>query len=637
MTPYLVAVGMTAAMFGVRIGFASAFGDARPLLPFIIAVMVSGYVGGLGPGLLATMLGAVAGNLVAVQPHFALSISPLLILFSGAYVIVGAIMSLLCERMHEARRKLELAVQERQQAEEALRATETRFKSTLKHSPVILATQDADLRFTWIFNLPEVPPALRRPDRPQQLAEADLLGKTDEAMLPPDEAAGMIHLKRQALAEGVRKSAEFTFGTGDYFRAYDVVVEPVQDEAGTIVGLNEVAIEVTERHKTQEALRQSEARLGRIFEANLIGFVYGNRDGMFLGANDKFLEIIGYTREELETGVFNAFSITAPEHLEVSRSTQRDVEAAGGASYYEKVYLRKDGTRVPVLIGKTMLEPGSDVVVAFVMDLTQLKRTELELSSANTRLTLALARERNIAVALQRSLTQMPEGDLLPGFQVHADYEPAWEEADVGGDFVDAFLLDERHMAVVVGDVSGKGLSAAARTAEIKYTLRRMLYERRSPAAALAGLNEYLCDPQRRSAQPGEEFVCAIVGVVERETGKISISVGGSEPPLFVRVDGAAEEASVRGTPLGVFPEMVYQEEEALLGHGDLLVLTTDGITEARRGTEFFGYDGLSAAAAQYRHTPDLAELTAKLVGEARAFAGDALHDDACLLLVRRV
>jgi sigma-B regulation protein RsbU (phosphoserine phosphatase) len=313
------------------------------------------------------------------------------------------------------------------------------------------------------------------------------------------------------------------------------------------------------------------------------------------------------------------------------------VRATGVAPLYEKEYNRKGGGRVPVFIGMTMLEQEGDIAVAFVMDLTQLKQTEAQLSAANARLTAALTRERNIAVALQRSLTQMPAQDAFAGLQVHAVYEPAWEEADVGGDFMDAFLLDENRLAVVVGDVSGKGLGAAASTAEIKYTLRGMLYERGSPAAALTGLNEYLCDARRRGADNGDEFVCVSVAVVECATGKVVLSVSGTEPPLFIRLNGSAEETNVRGTPLGVFGEMVYREEETALDHGDMLLLTTDGITEARRGNEFFGYEGLSRAAARRRHTENLTELADGLLLEARDFAGGALHDDTCLLLVRRV
>lgn len=412
---------------------------------------------------------------------------------------------------------------------------------------------------------------------------------------------------------------------------------PIKDAAGNLTHAVAVAADITERTEMEQALRRSEARLRRIFDANLVGLLYAHMDGRFLSANDKFLDLVGYSRDELEAGELHARRLTPPDHLEVSWRAQRQLRERGAAPLYEKEYVRKDGSRVPVLIGTTMLEDAGDMVVAFVLDLSQQKQTEAKLSAANASLATALKRERNIAVALQQSLTQMPPEDSFAGYQFHAVYEPAWEEADVGGDFVDAFLLDDDRLAVVVGDVSGKGLRAAARTAEIKYSLRGMLHERRSPAAALNGLNEYFCDSRRRGTESVDEFICLSLAIIDRNTGGVVLSTAGSEPPLYVRASGDTEESTVRGTPLGVFAEMQYREEERMLGTGDLLVLTTDGITEARRGGEFFGYEGLTRSVTNRRLVPELTQLADELVAEAKEFAGGALHDDTCLLLVRRL
>jgi PAS domain S-box-containing protein len=441
---------------------------------------------------------------------------------------------------------------------------------------------------------------------------------------PQDEATAREQLGRTGFWHGenihLKRSGEAI--------QVESTVSVLKDRAGDAVGLLAIIRDITQRKEAEAALRKSEARLRSLFEANLVGLLYAHIDGRFVNANDKFLELVGYSREELEAGLLDALKLTPPEHQEIAWAAQRTLLERGTSPLYEKEYLRKDGSRVQVLIGTAMLED-DNLVVAFVLDLTQLKQTEAKLSAA-------LSRERNIAVALQHALTQMPAQDAFPGFQVHAVYEPASTEADVGGDFMDAFMLDDAHVAVVVGDISGKGLQAAARTAEIKYTLRGMLYERRAPAAALTGLNEYLCDAQHRLAESAEEFVCASVAVVECLTGKVRVSVAGAEPPLFVRQDGSTKESQVRGTPLGVFREMEYQEEVTILEPDELLLLTTDGITEARRGAEFFGYAGFKQAAISGRNRQQISALAERLVGEARTFAGGALHDDACLLLIRR-
>jgi sigma-B regulation protein RsbU (phosphoserine phosphatase) len=381
------------------------------------------------------------------------------------------------------------------------------------------------------------------------------------------------------------------------------------------------------------------------------GFLSFTDDGQIVQANATLLEMLGRPSEEV---VGHHLETLLPVGGRILYQTHFFplLRMNGRVDEFYLALRPASGPDIPVLVNAARHEREGSVRYDCVLmamqrrnqyedELLHAKRTAenatRERNTANDRLIVALARERKIALALQRALTQMPAQDAFAGLNVHAVYEPAWAEADIGGDFMDAFLLDSERMAVVVGDVSGKGLGAAARTAETKYTLRGMLYERRSPAAALSDLNKYLCDAQQRGAGGGEEFVCASVAVVECATGKAVVSVAGAEPPLYVRTAGGTQEAQVRGTPLGVFGEMEYRNEETYLNAGDLLLLTTDGITEARKGSEFFGYDGLTSAVARLRHTPSLSELADWLVDEARIFAGGALHDDACLLLVRRV
>ena len=388
-----------------------------------------------------------------------------------------------------------------------------------------------------------------------------------------------------------------------------------------------------------------------LLETAPCGFLSFNDDGRITLANTTLRELLAYpddalVGERIETILPVAGRILYQTHFFPLLKLQGKVEE------FFLTLRASTGEDVPVLVNAARRPDGVTVQNDCILmamrrrsqyedEILRAKRAAEEAirarDRANADLRAALARERNIAVALQRSLTQIPAQDAFAGLLIHAIYEPAREEADVGGDFLDAFVVDGEYLAVMVGDVSGKGLSAAARTAEVKYTLRGMLYERGSPAAALADLNKYLCDAQHRFSDSGEEFVCASLALVEQRTGRMTLSVAGSEPPLVVRQNGATEEATVRGTPLGVFSGMEYQEQQMLLTPRDLLLLTTDGITEARHGGEFFGYEGLTGAATRLRETPELTDLAAGVVNEARAFAGGSLHDDACLMLVRRV
>lgn len=519
-------------------------------------------------------------------------------------------------------------VARRQQLEVSLRQSEARLQSLADAMPLLAWIAHADGYIHW-YN--------QRWYEYTGATPAEMEGWGWQSVHDPEVLPNV--MARWVECINTAQPFEMVFplrGKDGTFRSFLTRVHPFKNEQGEVIRWFGTNTDIEAQKRVEDALRKSESRLRRIFDARLVGLLYTDMSGGIVEANDKYLEMVGYTREELKAGALNAVELTPREHQEITRAGLRQVREQGLAPLYEKEYLRKDGTRIPVLIGLTLLEEDQNIAVAFVLDLTPQKQTEAELSAANARLTQALARERNIAVALQRSLTQMPAQDVFAGLQVHALYEPAWEEADVGGDFTDAFPLDEQRMVVVVGDVSGKGLGAAAQTAEIKYTLRGMLYERHSPAAALTGLNEYLSDARRRGVDSGEEFVCISIAVVEGATGRVTLSVAGSEPPLYVRLDGSTEEVEIRGTPLGIFADLEYREEEKFLNHGDLLVLTTDGITEARRAREFFGYEGLVQAATRHRHTAALSELAINLLKEAREFAGGALHDDTCLLLVRR-
>lgn len=243
------------------------------------------------------------------------------------------------------------------------------------------------------------------------------------------------------------------------------------------------------------------------------------------------------------------------------------------------------------------------------------------------------AREKRIAETLQRAMLRPPEEGEFPGLEVAPIYEAAWDEANVGGDFFDLFALPGGRVALVVGDVSGKGLDAAARTAEVRYALRVYLREHSSPEAALARLNAYLCagaDPE------GVAFVALTLAVVDPIGGAVTLAMAGAEPPLVARGDGRVEVLETGGLLLGIDPEGSYRVTRLRLAPGDLLLLMTDGIIEARRsGGAFFGSEGIEGAVGRADVRSSLPAIGRAVVEGARAFAGGTLHDDACLLLAR--
>ena len=241
--------------------------------------------------------------------------------------------------------------------------------------------------------------------------------------------------------------------------------------------------------------------------------------------------------------------------------------------------------------------------------------------------------EKNIAETLQRSMLSPPIENPFPDLTVKTFYEAAWSEAEVGGDFFDVFSLGKEKVALVVGDVAGKGLRAATRTAEAKYALRVYLRETGSPAEAVSRLNTFLYES---FARDNDETFIALTVVVLNETGTMQVTLAGSEPPLLCRADGTTIPITLVGLPVGISAVADYAEETFQLDKKDLLVIMTDGITEARQGREFFGSEGVIQVLQNVNSLLPIEAIGKKIVDEARSFASGTLRDDVCLLLARR-
>jgi PAS domain S-box-containing protein len=129
-------------------------------------------------------------------------------------------------------------------------------------------------------------------------------------------------------------------------------------------------------------LRTSEQRFRRLFEANIIGIAFSDFSGQEIEANDAFLELIGYTREDLQAGRIRWNMMTPPEYRHLDAHAEAELKARGVCAPFEKEYLRKDGHRVPVLIGVARLQNTSEQCVGFALDLSERRRLEAQLRAS---------------------------------------------------------------------------------------------------------------------------------------------------------------------------------------------------------------------------------------------------------------
>ncbi|MGI4788329.1 MAG: SpoIIE family protein phosphatase [Janthinobacterium lividum] len=382
----------------------------------------------------------------------------------------------------------------------------------------------------------------------------------------------------------------------------------------------------TSANRIGHALRVSELHYRRLFEMACDGILILDSDyGKITDANPCIAELLGYSQSELLGRQLWEIGLLGKEAAQKALSQLRE---QGQLRCELTLKTHRGDTREVEFAASVYRENGHSVIQCTVRDVTERKRTE-------ARRTIAVRNER-IAETVQCCLLQSPRVGKFRGLAVETLYKAALSEAPVGGDFFDAFALNGPEVALVVGDVTGKGLIAAGRTAEVKYALRAFLHEHRTLAIALTHLNNFICETHGCDPGDAEVFITLAVVVVNTSTGEATFTSAGAEPTLILRAGGSVEAVEIPGLPLGIRPDVAYTVKTLTLGMGEALLMATDGITEARRGSAFLGIEGMAALAEQVGPAALLQDLSQAIYGGACAFAGGKLHDDACLLLARR-
>ena len=236
--------------------------------------------------------------------------------------------------------------------------------------------------------------------------------------------------------------------------------------------------------------------------------------------------------------------------------------------------------------------------------------------------------EQELRVARRIQQASLPkEVPKLKGWQIAPYYQPARE---VGGDFYDFHLLPEGRLGLVVGDATGKGVPAALVMSTTCGMLRLAAQGASSPGQMLRGVNEVLFPNI-----PPNMFVTCFYAILDPANGHLIYANAGHDLPYLHR-NGDAEELRARGMPLGLMPEMSYEEKETMVHSGEAALLYSDGLVEAHDAEgDMFGVPRLRALIAEHGEKRSLGDC---LLEELYSFAGERWEqeDDITLLTLRR-
>ncbi|MCL4499186.1 MAG: SpoIIE family protein phosphatase [Chloroflexi bacterium] len=363
--------------------------------------------------------------------------------------------------------------------------------------------------------------------------------------------------------------------------------------------------------------------LEAVSESTEACLAYLDRDFNFVWVNSAYAHGACRTREEF-TG-HNHFEYYPHKENEAIFRQVRDTGAPFAVrakpfefpDHPERGVTYWDWTLTPVKDG----EGETQGLVLSLIDVTE--RVEFEMHCQEI-----YEREHHIAEVLQQALKPPQIPEIVSGYRIAAKYQPALHEASVGGDFYDVFELRGGKIGILIGDIAGKGLSAAIRVAMARYAIRSYAYLDPSPGKVLALANAALC----RELGEITNMLTAFLAVVDTREGTVTCASGGHEPPLVLRACGTVEELAVFGGAMGVVEDSDYHESILSLAAGEVVVMVTDGITEARKDKKLLGKEALVQHLVRLNGSSP-AEIAEALLQAAKTYTGGDLQDDAAIVV----
>ena len=448
---------------------------------------------------------------------------------------------------------------ERTRHESRVRDSEARFRELADTTPALMWMTDADARVTFVNE-----GWLRFTGR----AREEELGDTFAMSAHPDDRAELLTRWRRAFRR--REELRFEYRlmhapTGGYRWVLEVGTPRFAD--GEFAGYVGTTTDIHERRSMEEALRESEAGFRDLADSAPVMIWTTDTRGLVTFVNESWMRFTGTTLAE-ELGSSWALGVH-PEDVEKMLDSWHAALAAREPWEYEYRLMSRSG-EYRWVVDRGVPRYEGDVFVGHVGAAVDIHERIL----MQQQLREVYEIEHTIAETLQRSLLpeRLPQ---IEGLGLVPRYLPAGHGAAIGGDWYDALERPDGRVALIVGDVVGHGLRAAATMGQLRNAFRAYGLIESSPAEVMARVN--------RLVTSGEDAMATVLYLVlDRETGDVTFSAAGHPPPLLLAPDGPRFLEGGRSMPIGAADPAVFREANGVVPPGSTLLLYTDGLVERR-------------------------------------------------------
>ena len=407
---------------------------------------------------------------------------------------------------------------------------------------------------------------------------------------------------------------------------------PIINADGKLLKWRGVDRDITASKHFQDALIDSEKRTRLIIESSLSAIVIMDSYDIITDWNHQAEKMFGWLRDEAIGQRLDDLIIPARLRTAHRLGLQHFLRTGTGPllnQLIEQVAMRRDGTEFPVELSISPLKLGNAYIFSgFIHEITARKAAEQKIRQGEVDLAIAQS-EIKIAQRIQASLS--PSAPIKSArFEVTGYCLPA---AQVGGDYFDYFYRDDDHLDMIIADVSGHSIGPALFMVETRSAIRTQANRLGTPAETLAVLNNFLFE----DLDNADYFITLFYLQYDISTRQLSFANAGHPPPLLLSpFQQECSQLDADGMILGVRKHIVFEEKTTPLANGDLILLYTDGLTEAENPDgEFFGIERVSAVFIQNaRHPPQA--IIAALLKELKQFRqSEVFNDDITLMIFK--